>query len=73
MDYLELLLADRVRDRAKQFRQHAKNSHRDSIEANGGDVAMAVEEWNKQNSDDKFLKMAYDELKVAAAFIAKQL
>ena len=62
MNYLQLLVADRVRSRAQDFRNYEKNRLIDELEAAGVPVEQKLKEWNAANDDVRFIKMAYEEL-----------
>lgn len=72
MDYLKLLLADRIRDRATEFRKQSRNTKRKELEAEGlSDEAVEISlvAWQAQTQDDEYLTLAYDELFVVTNFI----
>ena len=62
MNYLQLLVADRVRSRAMQLRNTAKNRLIDELEAAGEAIEPKLKEWTATTDDTQFIKMAYEEL-----------
>lgn len=62
MNYLQLLVADRVRSRSQDFRNYEKNRLIDELEAAGIPVEQKLKEWNAATDDVRFIKMAYEEL-----------
>lgn len=66
MELLELILADRVRELAKEFRKEAYQAAADEA---GDDWQAAMEIWEVDNPRSDFIRDAYLELRGVAVQI----